>query len=148
MSPHFGLMDAEKMDRAEAARLRACLHWRGGRRRLRQGKTALAVVTLYDALVSGLRWYLLVNGVGAKAGAAQTELENDGYLFSQAERAGLFDASLELPRLQALVEQALRKEVIDADQEWFVERVEGVLTRIGILPITEATLPPEDPETD
>lgn len=147
MSPHFGLMEAEKMDRAGAARLRACLHWRGGRRRLRQGKTALAVVTLYDALLSGLRWYFMVNDVGAVAGAAQTELENEGYLFSRAEMAGLLDASQE-PRLQALVEQALRKEEIGVDQEWFVERVEGVLTRIGVLPIAEATLPPEDPEAD
>lgn len=144
MGPHFGLMDAGKMSRAEAARLRARFHWRGGRRRLAQGKTALAVVTLYDALLSGLRWYILVNG----AEDAPAELEREGYLFARAEQAGLLDAALELPRLQALFEQALRNEPISSDQGWFVERVAGLLTRIGILPFAEALLPPEDPDTD
>jgi hypothetical protein len=148
MGPHFGLMDAGRMDRAEAARLRARLHWRGGHRRLTQGKTALAVATLYDALVSGLRWHLLVNPMGAEAGLAQADLENDRVLFTQAAQAGVFNLSPDLPRIQAVLERALLNEQQCPDLEWFVERVEGVLTRIGILPFVEATLPPEDPETE
>lgn len=148
MSPHFGLMDPGKVNRAEAARLRARLHWRGGRRRLRQGKTALAVVTLYDALLSGLRWYLLVNSMTERSGHGEAGLENDGVLFSLAEQAGVLEAARDLPRIQALLEQALRNDRLCPDQEWFVERMEGLLTRIGILPFGEATLPPEDPETD
>jgi len=57
--PHFGLMDETKMGKADAALMRARLHIRGGRRRLRQKKVAAGLVTLYDALLSAMRWYLL-----------------------------------------------------------------------------------------
>lgn len=147
MSPHFGLMDPGKMSRAEAARLRARLHWRGGCRRLRQGKTRLGIATLYDALLAGLRWYLLANPAAA-AGHQEEDLENDEYLFRQAERAGLPAAARDLSRLQGLLDQTLHNGLPCPDQEWFVDRVAELLTRITILPFAEASLPPEDPDTD
>ncbi len=48
--PHFGLMDEGSLGPVEGPLMRARLHIRGGKRRLRQGKIAAAIATLYDAL--------------------------------------------------------------------------------------------------
>ena len=57
--PHFGLMDEYKMEPHEAALMRARLHIRSGMRRLRQGKLREGLLTLYDSLYSGMRFYIL-----------------------------------------------------------------------------------------
>jgi len=148
MTPHFGLMDASKMSRVEAALLRGQLHWRSGQRRLRQGKTALGLATLYDALLSGLRWHILVNPGAAMVGPAVADLENDAYVFARAEKAGLFASPEDALRIQTLAEAALYEALRPSDQEWFVAELERVLTRIKFLPFPDASLPPEDPATD
>ncbi len=57
--PHAGLMDTkDSFEKPEGALLRARLHIRGGKRRLRQGKISAGIVTLYDALMFALRWYI------------------------------------------------------------------------------------------
>jgi len=148
MSPHFGLMDAGKMTRKEAALLRGRLHWRGGRRRLRQGKTALGIATLYDALLAGLRWYLLSNPRALRSASEETDLENDAYVFTQAEEDGLFTSSADALRIRTVTAAALDDKVHPTDPEWFVAELARVLTKIKLLPFPESSLPPEDPATD
>jgi hypothetical protein len=72
MSPHFGLLDETKMSQEEALLMRAKLHWRGGKRRIEENKGPEGIATLYDALLSALRWHVLTRhmeklGKGAKA---------------------------------------------------------------------------------
>jgi hypothetical protein len=55
--PHFGLMDEKALGPVEGPLQRARLHVRGGKRRLRQGKVAAGIVTLYDALNGAMQWY-------------------------------------------------------------------------------------------
>jgi len=56
--PHFGLMNERNMGPVEGPFLRARLHMRGGKRRLRQGKIAAGIVTLYDALNAAMQAYV------------------------------------------------------------------------------------------
>jgi hypothetical protein len=57
--PHFGLMDESALTPADAALLRARLHWRGGKRRILQNKKKAGVATLWDAVLSAGRYYHL-----------------------------------------------------------------------------------------
>ncbi len=145
MSPHFGLMDPAQLSRAEANLMRSRLHWRGGRRRLRQQKTAVGLVTLYDALLCGLRWYLLAHPAGPFP--TDTELENEGYLFSQARQRGLVDDESAPDWIRQVAERALAGECEGLDQERFMAGLEEVLGRCEVLPFAESDLPPEDPGT-
>jgi hypothetical protein len=147
MSPHFGLMDENRMTPEDAALMRAKLHWRCGKRRVRENKTASGVTTLYDALLSGMRWYILT-GLAAKPDDFSAEdLENERYVFHLLKKVGLIDSSLNIAKVQDLVDRALMEEDVRAEQEWFVEELEKFLTRLRVLPFDESALPPEDPAT-
>jgi hypothetical protein len=147
MSPHFGLMDPGKMTGAEAALMRAKLHWRGGRRRLREQKTAAGIAALYDALLCGLRWYLLVHRPASMGECRDAELEDEWVLFALGRETGILDETIDLAGIQALVEQALEGGDVDSASRSFPGRIELLLTRIGVLPFDERELPPEDPRT-
>jgi hypothetical protein len=147
MSPHFGLMDPGKMNPAEAALLRAKLHWRGGCRRLREAKTAAGIAALYDALLSGLRWHILMHRPASPETAARRELENEGFLFNWGRQAGILDQSVDLAGIRTVVDQALGGGAVDVDRDLFREQLELLLTGIGVLPFADKELPPEDPDT-
>ena len=61
--PHFELMKAENMKEEEAIFLRAQLHIRGGKRYLRERKVSSDFVALHDALISGMRYWVLFPGL-------------------------------------------------------------------------------------
>ncbi len=147
MAPHFGLIDPDKLSRKEATLIRSKLHWRCGRRRIREGKTASGVATLYDALLSGMRWYIMDNLMKGPQAFSEEELENERFVFSQLRKAGKIGPHFDLNKIQDLVDMALMEEDIQADQDQFVEQLERFLTGIHILPFEESELPPEDPAT-
>src|SRR5208337_1100644 len=88
--PHAGLMNADELGPEAAAMLQARLHIRGGRRRLRQGKIAAGIVTLYDALTSAAEWFLLSPGRRAALLLdADDTLDNDKAVFDVLVRSGV-----------------------------------------------------------
>ncbi|MCJ7602148.1 MAG: hypothetical protein MUO63_11715 [Desulfobulbaceae bacterium] len=147
MSPHFGLMDETKMSKVEALLLRYKLHWRGGVRRMRENKAASGLATLYDALLSAMRWYILTNLQQELGDNAEEKLENERFVFSLLRRAGILDGSFDLKFVVETVDRALMEEDVSSDQERFMTQLHHVLSRIGVLPFDEAELPPEDPST-
>ncbi|MFN2367160.1 MAG: hypothetical protein ABR523_11980 [Desulfurivibrionaceae bacterium] len=147
MSPHFGLMDENKMTPEDAALMRAKLHWRCGKRRLGEKKSASGIATLYDALLSGMRWYILTGQAARPEDFSAEDLENERYVFHLLKKAGLIDSSLNLARIQDLVDRALMDENIRAEQAWFFAELEKFLTRLKVLPFDESALPPEEPAT-
>ncbi|MFO7606505.1 MAG: hypothetical protein R6W72_09425 [Desulfurivibrionaceae bacterium] len=147
MSPHFGLMDENIMTPEDAALMRAKLHWRCGERRLRERKSASGIATLYDALLSGMRWYILTGQAARPEDFSAEDLENERYVFHLLKKAGLIDSSLNLAKVQDLVDRALMDEDIQPEQEWFFAELEKFLTRLKVLPFDESALPPEDPAT-
>lgn len=147
MSPHFGLMDEAAMSREDALLMRAKLHWRCGVRRMRENKAAAGLATLYDALLSAMRWYILVNLGGGDGDGAVEKIENERYVFSVLRRHGLLDDSLDLRLVEDVVDRSLQEEDVGAEQDLVMVQMESFLRRLGMLPFDEAELPPEDPRT-
>lgn len=146
--PHFGLMDESAMARDEAALLRARLHLRGGRRRMHQGKFAAAVATLYDALCSGMRWYILTARQESLIGM-RAEIDHcaDHDLFRVLVAAGVLDDPNAFARLATLLDQCLVGLGPSLDPAEVMALIERWLTRLGVMPFDEGALPPEDPNT-
>ncbi len=146
--PHFGLMDESAMPREEAALLRARLHIRGGRRRLRQAKYGAAIAALYDSLSSGMRWYvLLAREASLLPIKAEIDHRPDRDLFSALAVAGVLDAGEAFERLETLLDQLLRGLAPEFDQHQVLADIEHWLTQLGVMPFDEGELPPEDPNT-
>ncbi|MCA1766062.1 MAG: hypothetical protein LC633_07435, partial [Desulfobulbaceae bacterium] len=102
---------------------------------------------LYDALLSGMRWYILTGQAARPEDFSAEDLENERYVFHLLKKAGLIDSSLNLARIQDLVDRALMDENIRAEQAWFFAELEKFLTRLKVLPFDESALPPEEPAT-
>jgi hypothetical protein len=148
MSPHFGLMDETGMSREEALLMRAKLHWRAGVRRMRVKKIPAGLTTLYDALLSAMRWYILLNRRDDLGDDAGEQLENERYVFSLLRKAGVLDGSIDIHGIEVIVDRALMGDEVDReDQEKVLAQFGEILTRIGILPFDQLELPPEDPST-
>ncbi len=146
--PHFGLMDPSKMSDEEAALMRAKLHIRGGKRRLRQGKISAGIVTLYDALTYAIQWYLSDpihrDGLTIEEGERIT---NEDHAFMILARSGILGEDFDPKALDAVLEKALETEMPSYDYTEFLEKVDSAMTRLGVMPFDESSLPPEDPKT-
>lgn len=56
--PNAGLMDADALGHEKALLVRARLHIREGKRRLRRREISAGTVTLYDALIAAMDLYI------------------------------------------------------------------------------------------
>ncbi len=147
MSPHFKLMDESAMPPAEAMLLRSKLHWRCGLRRMEEKKSSAGITTLYDALLSAMRWYILTHLHNEIGEEPEEKLENDRFVFFLMKKAGILDRSFDLQLLEEVVDKALMEEDFQEDQDKVVQQLEQLLTRLGLLPFDVSKLPPEDPAT-
>jgi hypothetical protein len=146
--PHGGLMNERSMGPVEGPFLRARLHIRGGKRRLRQGKTAAGIVTLYDALLAAMEWYVNAPVHQGKLAAGQgVDLNNDRSVYAMLVRIGVLDGKFDFPGFDELEETALNGEMPAYDYRELITGIESVMTQLGVMPFDEATLPPEDPST-
>lgn len=147
MCPHFGMMDETKMTKEEALLLRCKLHWRCGVRRVRENKSAAGLATVYDAMLSAMRWYILTKLERELGGNGDEKLENERFVFSLLRRVGLIDEILNLQFIVETVDRALMEEDVREDQQKVLMLITRLLTKIGILPFDESQLPPENPST-
>jgi hypothetical protein len=146
--PHGGLMNERSMGPVEGPFLRARLHIRGGKRRLRQGKTAAGIVTLYDALLAAMEWYVNAPEHRSSLAAGQDiDLNNDRSVYSLLVRTGVLDGTFDFPGFDELTETALHEEIPGYDYQELLAGIESVMTQLGVMPFDEASLPPEDPST-
>lgn len=127
--------------------MRARLHIRGGRRRLRQGKVSLGILTLYDALVQGMEWYIADPDHRKHLGIGDDDIRNDKVLFNALTRAGVLDGGFDYEEFNKTVEKALRSNLDDFDYRDMLAGIESVMTQLGVMPYDESKLPPEDPST-
>ena len=148
--PHFGLMDPKMLGPGEGALQRARLHIRGGKRRLRQGKVAAGIVTLYDALESAMEWYVAVPERRATVRSQEGEdLGSSKTLFRALTRSGILNGSFDFDAFDALLVKALNEDEELVAYEWrdLVNGIEQLMTELDVMPFDEAELPPEDPST-
>ena len=146
--PHFRLMDEDALGPVEGSLMRAQLHIRGALRRLRQGKTSLAIITLYDALVSALYWYINSSEKRKHLQIREDDdLRDDKTIFNVLKSSGVLDDSFDFESFDALVTKALTEELPAGDYSDILKGVESVMTQLGVMPFDESKLPPEDPST-
>jgi hypothetical protein len=146
--PHFGLMDENALGPEEGPLQRARLHIRCGRRRLRQGKISLGIITLSDAVVSALQWYVASPERRKKLPIqGHDSLNDDAMIYNILRRSGKLDDSLDYDDFNTLVETALKQEMPDYDYAGLLDNIESVMTQLGVMPFDENSLPPEDPST-
>ena len=146
--PHFGLMNEDALGPMEGPLMRAKLHIRCGRRRLREGKISAGIVTLYDALVSAMKWYIA--GADRRKLLPITEkddMTDDRTIFNVLKRSGVIRGVPDFSVIDTIVDQALMGEMPGYDYSGYLADIETALTQIGVLPFDENELPPEDPST-
>ncbi len=145
--PHFGLMDEKELGPVEGPLQRARLHIRGGKRRLREGKIAAGIVTLYDALEGAMKSLYRRSGTaGRLAVHAGENLNDERTLYTVLVRSRVLDGAFDYDSFDRLVETALHQELPGYDYRELLSSFETVMTRLGVMPFDEATLPPEDPK--
>lgn len=144
--PHRGLMDPEALGPERAALLRSRLHLRGGKRRLRQGRISAGLAALYDALTAAMDWYLAAPGRGALGAPGARGPRDDREDWEALARAGVV-GGLDFAAFRGLVFRGLDEELSPGSARGVLPSVEAELTRLGVLPFDEGSLPPEDPTT-
>ncbi len=147
--PHAGLMSTkESFDSAEGALLRARLHIRGGRRRLSQGKISAGIVTLYDALIFALRFYVMVPEHRRQLDPGESlDLTDEKAMIRVLRNAGIADSAFDLDAFEALVDKAAREEMPGYDFKPMLTSFESLMIVLKVMPFDEALLPAEDPST-
>lgn len=144
--PHFGLMDENALGPVEGPLMRAKLHMRCGRRRLCQGKISMGIITLYDAIVSAMQWYIArpENKNTFRADKFE-DLNDDSVVYNVLTRSGVLDGSFNYEEFNELVEKALTEEMNSFDFSETLNGIESLMTQLGVMPFDERELPPEDP---
>ncbi len=148
--PHFGLMDERVLGLVKGPLQRARLHIRGGKRRLREGKLAAGIVTLYDALLAAMDSYASSDaGKLILKDGRQDELGNEKALYALLVRSCVLDGKFDFEAFDRLVETALyhEHELAEFDYHGLVAELETLMYELGVMPFDETALPPEDPKT-
>jgi hypothetical protein len=146
--PHFGLMDEKKLGPGKGPFLRAQLHIRGGKRRLREGKIAAGIVTLYDALESAMRYYVEDPDRRLLLDTRPGEnLNNERTLYGALVRSRVLDGAFNFDAFDRLAERALNEELPGYEYQQLVRDIDSVMVQLGVMPFDESSLPPEDPKT-
>lgn len=141
-------MDENSLGPVEAQFQRARLHIRGGKRRLRQGKISAGIVTLYDALLAAMDWYIASPAhQGSLLLRDEDDLNNAQSAYAVLVRCGVLDETFDMAAFDALADRALDEELDGFDHRELLSGIENVMTRLGVMPFDEAALPPEDPNT-
>jgi len=138
----------DSFEKAEGALLRARLHIRGGKRRLRQGKISAGIVTLYDALLFALRWYISSPERRKKISLGPgDDMPDEEQVLALLQSSHVLPEEFDYPAFDALVEKASHQEMPAYDYSAMLRGFEAFMDRLGVMPFNESDLPPEDPST-
>jgi hypothetical protein len=141
-------MDERALGSVQGPFQRARLHIRGGKRRLREGKISAGIVTLYDALLGAMEWY--INSPENRQRIVITagdDLSSDKTVYAVLVRSGVLDGAFDFEAFSRLTETALEEEMPGYDCGDVLKGIEQVMTQLGVMPFDESKLPPEDPST-
>lgn len=147
--PHFGLMSTkDSFDSAEGALLRARLHIRSGKKKLMKSEIADGIVTLYDALIFALRFYLMIPEHRDELVTQESlDLTDEKAMIKVLREARILDNTFDLDEFEDLVDKAAVGEMADFDYRPMLSRFESLMTLLEVMPFDEAQLPSEDHST-
>lgn len=141
-------MDENKLGPGKGPLMRARLHIRGGKRRLREGKIAAGVVTLYDALEGAMRYYVEDPDLRVHLDIRPGEdLNSERMLYAALVRSRVLDGAFDFDAFDLLAERALHEELPGYEYRQLVRDIDSVMVQLGVMPFDETSLPPEDPKT-
>jgi hypothetical protein len=139
MSP-YSLIDITNLAEPRAALLCARLCLRTGKRYLHKGRSAAGLAALYDAILFGMRYYIIQHK-RCESFVENTDLWDAVSLFHALTQAGVFDDALTFNRLSLLVERALWQGSFTSDADSILTEFEKMLSKLGILPLDRTNLP-------
>ena len=146
--PHAGLMNEGALGPEAGLLQRARLHIRGGKRRLRQGKVAAALVTLYDAVIAAMEWYCASPERKNRLVIRDDDnLRDDKVLFKILVRSVVLDGKFDYVAFDTLIEDIIHGKAMEYDYESLAKGIESVMVQLGVMPFKEEELPAEDPST-
>jgi hypothetical protein len=139
--PHYGLMDPINMSEEDAALMRARLYLHDGKRLIEEGLSTAAIATLYDALLFAMRYYTtrpqkckFIDLTGNQ------DLWDYAALYHTLTKAGVFEDPYAFNQLSLIVERVLWQKSFSFDAGAVFAEVEGMLTRLGVMPFDEVSL--------
>lgn len=138
--PHFGLIDEKALGPVEGPLMRARLHILGGKRRLKQGKISLGLITLYDAIISSMQYYFASEHGKKLTIKKDDDLKEDTTMYRILVESGVLDGTFDYTAFDELIERALEEELSSFDYHSLVAGIETVMTILGVLPFDESRL--------
>lgn len=143
--PISGYTDKNTHCTEDVMLMRARLHLVTGKRRLREGKISLGLVTIYDALYSAMQWYIGCPEYAGKLVVKPADnLKEDNNLFTILFRSGVITSGFDYRTFSKLVEAALYKNMTDFNYSGILTDIESIMTQLGALPFDESELTPYD----
>ena len=142
--PHFFLMDEDKLEPMEAAKIRCQLHIRGGLKLFELNKITHGMGTLYDAIFSGMRYYAYKHNWNL----TNEILHDEEYLNEIFQEKSVFPSKFDFLKLKSttelLIDEELDESSIDKNQIW--QELEEIFTVLGLYPY-DNDLPEDDDKT-
>ncbi len=143
--PHFFLMDEDKLEPMEAAKIRCQLHIRGGLKLFELDKITHGIGTLYDSIFHAMQYYAHKHGWNL----ANHILRDEESLNSIFQEKSVFPSSFDFLKLKSiselLIEQEIDENSMDKNQVW--QELKEILTILGTYPYDDTKLPEDDDNT-
>ena len=142
--PHYSLIDITHTTEGDIALMRARLHLRGGKRQLQEGLSVAGLTALYDSLLFGMQYYIAIHERCKETGITSSDaLWDHVALYHKLVKAGIFNDPCAFNRLSLILERALWEESFSFDLASTLAEIEKMLTKLGVLPFNESSLPSE-----
>ena len=129
--------DLQDPDEAQSALISARLNFWDARRFLQEGSLRTGMFALYDSVLFAMYHYV----VRHEANVTMDLCDGTG-LFHKLVLAGVFEDPGAFDRLSLTIERALGQRPFSFNANEVLAEVEIMLTKLGILPTHESTLPP------
>jgi len=137
-------MDEDALGPEASELMRARLHVRSARIRLADGRIHEGMSTLFDALLSSFRWYVVSPGrVAALMIDDGDDLNDERVICEVLKRSGVIDASFDFGRICDTEDRILEHGVKGVDYKEIADQMESVMETLGVIPFDEDDLPPE-----
>ncbi|MBI5666074.1 MAG: hypothetical protein HZC49_13450 [Nitrospirae bacterium] len=134
--PYLGHTDNKTPCTEDVMCVRARLHIHTGRRRLREGKISLGIVTLYDALYSAMQWYVACHDHRDKLITISSDnLNDESVLFDILVRSGIITYNFDYSTFSELVDSALYKDMSDYDYSGILKDIESIIAQLIVVPL-------------
>jgi hypothetical protein len=133
-----GLFDTNHLTDARTELLCARLYLRAGKRRVKKGFRPHDMAAFYNSVFFGMRYYI-VKHKQCEVFVKDHDLWDATSLFQALTRAGVFDDPLQFNRLSLAVERAIWQASFSFDSNAMLQEVEGILTKLGVLPYHSST---------